>query len=697
MRPRIGLVLSGGGAKGLAHIGVIRTLEELGVPIDVVTGTSMGALVGGLYAAGYDGARIEEIAAGLDWTALFTDRVERRLLAPDRRVAETGAAFMFPFRDGRIGLPSGVVRGESILRLLQRLTWPVQRQHDFTRLPVPFAAVATDIETGEAVTLTGGILAEAMRASIALPGIFDPFRIEGRLLVDGGLARNLPAEDARALGADVLVCSDVSSGPESAERLRTFVDVMLQTVTFLMEAGTEPQRPLCDLLIRPDVEGLTGSDFARLGEWIARGRAAAVLHAPALRDFAGPVALPPPAPRAPGDDAVRVAGVEVRGTRSVEAERVVLRALALRAPGEVGAAAVDEALARLYATNLFARARYRLEASGADSVIVFDVVEQATNQVGMGLRYDDHRQAALLFTGLLRNLLEYGSTLQLDLRLGEQLQFRGSYLSGLGNVSSFSRGAGLGHTRAVFDIYEAGRRIAEVRSRVSAAGVFASVALSRTSVATLRLGAERVELRTSIAAQDTAADATYASLTGVVLRNTFDRRAYPTRGIAVRLQGGAGDDRLGGRPGYTHYLADVEQLLPLSATTVVRAQAVAGAATGGDLPVHLHFFLGGAYPSAVYGETQPRFWGLRPQERAGRAVQVLRLALQQEVRSGFFATAGVNAGATSDEWSVRPRDYLVGWALTLGATTPVGPIELTLHDRFAERTPLLDLSIGYAF
>src|SRR5690606_27964243 len=129
--------------------------------------------------------------------------------------------------------------------------------------------------------------------------------------------------------------------------------------------------------------------------------------------------------------------------------------------------------------------------------------------VGMGLRYDDHRKAALLFTGLLRNVLEYGSTLRLDLRLGEQLQLRGVYLSGLGNVSTFSPGADLGHTRAVFDIYQDGRRTAEVRSRVSAAGAFASVALSRTTVATLRLGGERVELRTSIAPQDTSWDATY--------------------------------------------------------------------------------------------------------------------------------------------------------------------------------------------
>lgn len=696
-RPRVGLVLSGGVARGLAHLGVVAALEEMGVPIDVVTGTSMGALVGGLYASGYDPEQLQALASDLEWLDLFTDRVEHRLLSASDRLVDSRTAFIYPVRGRRIGLPIGALRGERVMRLLQRLTWRVQHRPDFTRLPVPFAAVATDLETGEAAVLTSGSLAAAMRASISMPGIFEPVRMDGRLLVDGGFARNLPAEDARALGADVLICSDVSSRLEPEEELRSMIDVVMQTVTLHLRSRSAAQRTMCDVLITPDVSGLSGASFQAVDQWVDRGRAATLAVDSVLRPFtyAGVTRRRTTASALP--DSIWAEAIELRGAGSRTVERVARRALALRDGTRVGAVDVDEAIARLYGTNLFSRATYHVEAEGADTTLVVEVTPEATDLLGFGLRYDDHERVSLLLTGTVRNWGSYGSALRADLRLGEQLQLRGTYLQAPGLASPFGYELDAGFTRAVFDRYEAGRRSAEQRADVLEAGIGGAVALSHATVAGVRLGAERAAVEQGLPRDGADEDAVYLTVGGLLLRNTMDHRGFPTRGMLWRARSGWTEGIAGSEGGYGVHLLDLEQVVPLGGGTVLRGRAVLGGTTGSTAPAHRRFRLGGAYPSTVYGENQPPFWGLHPQEREGGAVHLLRLSLQQELGTGIFATVGGNVGNVLPQWEWRPDDYLAGWAAALGASTPLGPVELTLHGRSLGAWPMLDLNVGLGF
>ena len=291
---RVGVVLSGGSAKGLSHIGVLRELEQAGVPVDVITGTSMGALIGSLYAIGYSAGGLEHIATTLDWPYYFQDAPQRELVGMDRRIMGPRTLISFPISDGRISLPSGVVAGQRVSDLLARLTWPVQTERDFRRFPIPFAAVATDLATRDAVVMDSGSLAEDLRASMSLPGLFTPVEVNGRLLTDGGIVRNLPAQEARAMGADVLICSDVSSTLAAAADLQSLVDVLLQTITFQIYASTMEQRKLCDVYIRPDVEGMEGLTFDRAAEWMERGAAATRAVLPALREAGVRARVPRP-------------------------------------------------------------------------------------------------------------------------------------------------------------------------------------------------------------------------------------------------------------------------------------------------------------------------------------------------------------------------------------------------------------------
>ena len=275
-RPKVGLALSGGGARGGAHIGVIRQLEARGIPIDCIAGTSIGAVVGGLYASGYSIDEIDTVFRQLDWSAGFRDKPQRgdlsfRRKQDDRRYL---VDLDIGFRDGAFRLPRGLLEGQNLNLVLKALTRRVAMVHDFDHLTVPFRAVASDLETGEAIALDQGDLANAIHASMAIPGVYDPVERDGRLLVDGGVADNLPVQVVRNLCADIVIAVDVGSPLLNRTELDSVVEVLDQLSTILTRRNTDASIQLLapgDLLIRPDLNGILAGDFNQIGAAIDRG------------------------------------------------------------------------------------------------------------------------------------------------------------------------------------------------------------------------------------------------------------------------------------------------------------------------------------------------------------------------------------------------------------------------------------------
>jgi NTE family protein len=278
-RPRIGLVLSGGGARGAAHVGVLKVLEQLHIPIDAIAGTSMGAVVGGLYASGMSAAEIERQFASVDWNDAFRDRPQRLDLNFRRKREDRQYPVQFPlgFRDGQFQLPSGLIQGQKLTQILRQLTLPVAQVKDFDHLPTRFRAVATDLETGDAVVIDRGDLVTALRASVSAPGIFAPVEREGRLLVDGGIAKNLPVDIAREMGVDVLIVVDVGFPLSTREQLRSVASVSNQMLAILIRRESEKQRALLqpgDILISPALQRTSSFDFSKLPRTVALGETA---------------------------------------------------------------------------------------------------------------------------------------------------------------------------------------------------------------------------------------------------------------------------------------------------------------------------------------------------------------------------------------------------------------------------------------
>ncbi|MGB1257031.1 MAG: patatin-like phospholipase family protein [Thiolinea sp.] len=279
-RPKVGLVLGGGGAAGVAHVGVLKVLEEHNIPVDMIAGTSMGAIVGGLYASGLSAAELEKTVNSLDWISLFADDQSRSDQGFHQKRAGSGffRNFELGIRKGKLKTPSGLVTRQKLMFELRKLFAPVGHIHNFDRLPIPFRAVATDIETGEPVVLRKGNLAQSVRASMAIPGMFSPVSINNKILVDGFVSNNVPVSIARQMGADILIVVNIPTFLEKKDKLDSAVTVSLQAMQLMMLKTTQPELAKMtsrDVLVEPGTKDIGNLDFDRVAETIPLGEKAA--------------------------------------------------------------------------------------------------------------------------------------------------------------------------------------------------------------------------------------------------------------------------------------------------------------------------------------------------------------------------------------------------------------------------------------
>lgn len=483
-RPRVGLVLSGGGARGLAHIGVLKVLERLRVPVDCIAGTSMGAVVGGLYASGMSAAEIEALVRTLDWRDSFQDSSPRQDLDYRRKQEERQFLVRLPVGFDREGfkLPRGLIQGQKLTQVLRHHTLPVAAVEDFDRLPVRFRAVATDIETGEAVVLERGDLTEAMRASMSAPGVFTPVESGGRLLVDGGLVNNLPVDVVRAMGVDVVIAVDVSFRPQARSELTSAIAMSNQMVAVMLEREAARQRDSLgeqDLLVEPALGTLSSIEFSRVAQFLRRGEEAALASADRLRQLAVGEA---------GWQAYR-ARHELRGTSMPVIDFV--RA----APGsESYAARVETALGplageplrpdslergvrRLYGDGTFEAVDYRLVTEGGSQGLEVSARPKGwgPNYVRFGLELQDDFEGSNSFNAGMRLLFTElnaaGGEFQLDLQIGNEPTLFAELYQPLRPASPWFVAPRLRIDRRNFDVISGDYRLAEYRVRTAEGGL----------------------------------------------------------------------------------------------------------------------------------------------------------------------------------------------------------------------------------
>lgn len=700
--PRVALVLSGGSAKGFAQIGVLEVLDELHVPVDLVTGTSMGAIIGGLYAVGYSPHELEHLAITEDWSNFFKRPTNRRDQSLTDKTAEERYTLTFPLHRARPGLPSGFIPRQGIAEHVERLTWAASGDTDFARLPTPYAALVTDLATGQPILMRTGSIAQAMEASASVPGAFAPLRLsDGRRVVDGAVVRNIPASDARALGADILVCVDVSERVAPVDSIHSLIDVVNQTVAFRVQASNVTQRPLCTVVIEPDISRLPSVDFSQASTWIERGRAAALAHraelvaiADSLRRLRGGADA---APRPPMRKLDSVFVRQVRWTAvSPGADGIVRGTITVHDDSWISLAQVERAVSRIYSSGRFDQVSFHLVPHDSTADLVFDLSESDRDVLGIGVRYDTPRGVALLAAAEITDWLSPGSTASISARLGGEQQFDARDVVGEGPDAHFvqtyratlSRAAlphfvPPGSTRApVLDVRELAAELGRTLSNAAAVGVEIGGQWSRDGIR----GGDSVWTRRSRSFTTVAATARV---------DTYDRGINPTRGFAMlwRSEIGLGDTV------YTRHYADVQGALPIVAGVSLLGRVDAGYASGAALPPHERFLVGGSLGSSVWPTQFIPFLGIDPQSRIGSAVQVAQGGLQIELPQHLIGSLRGNIGNTFDSWPVGVRRwrYITGAAATLSTSLPPGPLSIAVASRALRATPVIEISFGATF
>jgi len=397
-RPKVGLVLSGGAARGLAHIGVLKALEEQGVKIDAIAGTSMGAVVGGLYASGYKIDELEKLALSIDWQAALSDAPPREDV-PFRRKQDDRDFLVkqkLSFRDdGSLGLPLGVIQGQNLALLLESLLAHTSDTRDFDKLPIPFRAVTTDIANGEKVVFRKGHLPQVIRASMSIPAVFAPVELDGRLLVDGGMTDNIPLDVAREMGVDIAIVVHIGTPLRNRKQLTTVVDVLNQSITLMTRRNSEEQLATLhadDVLIQPALAAFGVTDFGKAQEMIDAGyRATRILDARLAQ-------LKPTetqdaelnAARQPGQRTPIITAIRVENDSKVDDDviRYYIRQ-PIGAPLDLGRLHSD--MGTLYGLDYFDQVRYRVVHKGQDHTLVISASgkRSGTDYLRVGLNLSD--------------------------------------------------------------------------------------------------------------------------------------------------------------------------------------------------------------------------------------------------------------------------------------------------------------------
>ncbi|MCP1480217.1 patatin-like phospholipase family protein [Pseudomonas chlororaphis] len=397
-RPKIGLVLSGGAARGLSHIGVLKALEEQGVKIDAIAGTSMGAVIGGLYASGYKIEELEKLALGIDWQQALSDAPPREDI-PFRRKQDDRDFLVkqkLSFRDdGSLGLPLGVIQGQNLALLLESMLAHASDTRDFDKLPIPFRAVATDIASGEKVVFRKGHLPRVIRASMSIPAVFAPVEMDGRLLVDGGMTDNIPLDVARDMGVDIAIVVDIGTPLRSRQQLATVVDVLNQSITLMTRRNSEEQLATLhknDVLIQPPLASFGVTDFGRAQEMIDAGyRATRILDArlaPLRR--AEPMDAELSAARTPSQRTPIITAIRVENDSKVSDDviRYYIRQH-IGEPLDLGRLQTD--MGTLYGLDYFEQVQYRVVHKGNDHTLVINArgKRSGTDYLRLGLNLSD--------------------------------------------------------------------------------------------------------------------------------------------------------------------------------------------------------------------------------------------------------------------------------------------------------------------
>ncbi|MGB5781578.1 MAG: patatin-like phospholipase family protein, partial [Eudoraea sp.] len=435
---KVGLVLSGGGAKGMAHIGALKVIEEAGITIDYIGGTSMGAIIGALYASGYSANELDSLFRDADFSDLIQDNLPRGAKTFYEKEDSERYALTLPFNNFKISFPSAISGGQRIYNELVRLLYHVRDVNDFNNLPIPFFCIATNIETGAEVILNKGYLPEAVMASGTLPSLFEPAELDDQILIDGGVVNNYPIMEVKQLGADIIIGVDVQHSLRDRESLQSATDILLQINNFRTADNMKVKVKETDIYIRPDIDEFSVIDFDLAGPIIENGRTAALENLNTLKELAAK------------QNRVKKSTGNIVSKDSIFINRLILEGninysrayvkgkLRINLPIKTTFQKLQQGISNLAATNNFNTIRYKLISNGLGEDLVVKLRENPNKSfLRLGVHYDDLYKTAALVNFTKKNLLTKDDVASIDFAIGDNIRYNFQYYLDKGSYWSF--------------------------------------------------------------------------------------------------------------------------------------------------------------------------------------------------------------------------------------------------------------------
>jgi len=684
-RPEIGVALGGGGARGFAHVGVLRALEEMNIPVDYIAGTSMGAIVGGLYASGKTLDEIEELLLTINWADVFSDSPPYRELS-FRRKEDVNADlidFGFGIKDWQLRVPAGLVFGQKFRFILQTNTLHTEGVDSFDDLPIAFRAVATDIETGDMVVLNKGNLAEAIHASFAIPGVINPVEIDGKLLVDGGLVSQVPIQTVRDMGADIVIASSVSSGILKREELSSFAAVTMQVINLMIHKNETEEISGADVLISPDLKGYSATDFEKADEIIPLG----VVAVEQVADLLKPYSMSKlhfdrnvsQNKIAQNDSNPVLVFMDIHNNSSVS-NKWILENMQTSVGKELDLAVLNKDLEWLYQTNEFEIIDFRVIHRGTKTGLDILTREKpwGNDNLRFGLSLADNFEGDSHYTFNFRytntRINKLGAEWRTDIQIGREGLLKTEFYQPLAYRTNHFISAIAYYNRYNTNIFEDNKKTADYRVYQYVGQLDYGLELGKYGEVRLGSFIGKVNTRLSSGkALDSEQNIDPAGFWAGMVLDQINDPGFPTEGNYLAANYTISND-ISNDEGWFQKFTTTYKIYHKRNKNILFSNISIGTKIGKDLPFHLKYRLGGPFSLTGYAndEIVGQYMAVL---RTGyfRQISFLPVIMGTDLYFGAYAEAG---NAIDDMNNFEFNDLIFTGNIFIGLDTFLGPLFL---------------------
>ncbi len=721
-RPKIGVTLSGGGAKGLAHLGILHAIDSAGLKVDYITGTSMGAIIGGLYAVGYSADTLVKIVREIDWDALFSNQASMRSLLMQEKDEAYKYIVELPWINHRFHFSTGLLEGQELWLKFSELFFPVYNIKDFSKFSIPFRCISTDVGSGEAVVMHKGEVISAVRSSMAIPSFFTAVNYEKGKLIDGGIVRNFPARDVREMGANFVIGSNVANGLLPSDKIRNVFQILLQVAFFRESEDTKKEIPLCDIYIPLELENYNMGSFSESEAIIEKGMEEGRKLYPRLKHLKDSLDAiygkqENEENRLPQVKEVRISSFDVSGLEKTTPDFFV-HTMGFINNGTYTAKKLGYLVRRAFGTRYYKRINYSLEEKADGTChIHFDVEENALTFAKLGIHYTRFSGISVIGNFTTRNFFTPNSRSLVTLNLGESLRLRAEHLQYLGRLKNFGFTLKTQFDRLDFIAYDQYKQTGLYNQNYWEVSEKFHYSTSRNVTVGIGHRFEWLRYKPTITPELAfKGRSQFSTFLAYLNSNTLDRVNFPKKGIKVEFEGGRvvrqdlkinflangsplpnPDSIKATNKPFLYSTVSAEGYLPLINKTTAFLSAQSGVNFDYGDNVMNEFVVGGM---VKLFRRQVLFAGMQEGSVYSTSYAAVQGGLRWQIFNSTYITGRANVlfnNIVNKSKFFQSKDFYSGYALTFSYNFALGPLDLSLmySDQTGKVQTFINLGIPF--